>query len=192
MWTTRDERELLAVPWSEYLRRYKRKGEKHHPKLAYLEGTLEVMSPSNEHEVIAQLINRMVDLYRLARDQPYLATGSWTIKSARYRVAVEPDCSFIFEDLEQETRPDLAVEVQWTYGGLEKLEIYRKLGVPEVWFWKDRQIEIYVLGRAGYRRRARSKFLPEIDLEDICKFAERRHDPLALWKDYKRRVRRSR
>jgi len=36
-------------------------------------------------------------------------------------------------------------EVVWTSGGIDKLEIYRRLGVGEVWRWKDSRIEIHVL-----------------------------------------------
>jgi Uma2 family endonuclease len=35
------------------------------------------------------------------------------------------------------TRPDLAIEVVVISGGINKLEVCKRLGIPEVWFWQD-------------------------------------------------------
>ncbi len=40
--------------------------------------------------------------------------------------------------------PDLAIEVIWTSGGIDKLESYRGLGVGEVWFWREGRMEVFV------------------------------------------------
>jgi hypothetical protein len=60
-------------------------------------------------------------------------------------------------------RPDLAVEVIWTSGGVKKLEIYRRLGVPEVWVWQRGALEVHVLEGSTYRCAAESSVLPGID-----------------------------
>jgi Uma2 family endonuclease len=58
---------------------------------------------------------------------------------------VEPDeCYLVGSDQSRQT-PDLVIEVVWTSGGIDKLEAYRRLGVPEVWFWKNDRIQIHVL-----------------------------------------------
>ena len=49
-------------------------------------------------------------------------------------------------------------------GGVDKLEKYRRWGVPEVWFYQHRQIFIYHLRYSGYEQVTRSEFLPELDL----------------------------
>jgi hypothetical protein len=41
--------------------------------------------------------------------------------------------------------------VIWTHGGLDKLEIYRGLGVREVWFWPEGRIEVHSLRGGRYR-----------------------------------------
>jgi len=33
----------------------------------------------------------------------------------------------------------------WTSGGINKLKIYRSLGVGEIWIWKDSPIAVHVL-----------------------------------------------
>ena len=47
---------------------------------------------------------------------------------------------------------------------LDKLAIYRRLGVPEVWFWQRGAIEVYVLRDEGYARTDQSEAFPGIDL----------------------------
>jgi Uma2 family endonuclease len=67
----------------------------------------------------------------------------------------------------------LAIEVVWTSGGLRKLDIYLKLGVKEVWFWRRGQITVHVLGDDGYAERASSVALPGIDLEQLVSYLDR-------------------
>ena len=68
-------------------------------------------------------------------------------------------------------RPDLAIEVVWTSGGLDKLEIYRKLGVREVWFWIDDKLSVHVLEGRRYVRATRSHLLKGLDLELLARSA---------------------
>jgi Uma2 family endonuclease len=48
--------------------------------------------------------------------------------------------------------PDLAVEVIWTHGGLDKREVYRGLGVREVWIWTKEALKAYELRGNAYLR----------------------------------------
>jgi hypothetical protein len=65
----------------------------------------------------------------------------------------------------------------WTSGGINKLEIYRRLGVGEVWFWKGGRIEIHVLRQTEYEHVNRSELFPDLDLTWLCSFLDR---PTAL------------
>lgn len=64
--------------------------------------------------------------------------------------------------------PDLCIEVVITSGSPIKLQIklqkYRLMGVPEVWFWEDGTLQLYRLREQGYERIASSELLPELDL----------------------------
>ena len=66
-------------------------------------------------------------------------------------------------------RPDLAIEVVWTSGGIDKLEVYRKLGVREVWFYNRGKLRFLALRREAdddvYREFARSELLPQLPIE---------------------------
>jgi hypothetical protein len=51
-----------------------------------------------------------------------------------------------------------------TGGGVDKLDIYRRLQVAEVWVWRQGEIAVFVLRGDRYERVERSEFLPQIDL----------------------------
>jgi Uma2 family endonuclease len=74
-------------------------------------------------------------------------------------------------------RPDLAIEVVWTSGGIDKLELYARLGVGEVWFWREGRIEVHVLRGDRYESATRSSLFPDLDVELLASFLDR---PTAL------------
>jgi Uma2 family endonuclease len=74
-------------------------------------------------------------------------------------------------------RPDLAIEVVWTSGGIDKLEVYARLGVGEVWLWRDGRIEVHVVRGGHYESATRSALFPELDIELLASFLDR---PTAL------------
>jgi Uma2 family endonuclease len=84
----------------------------------------------------------------------------------------EPDECYVFGDVDAPDRPDLAIEVVWTSGRIDKLDVYRKLGVKEIWYWRKGEIHPYVLRGAQYKRGARSKALPALDLVELASFVE--------------------
>jgi hypothetical protein len=42
-------------------------------------------------------------------------------------------------------RPDVAIEVVWSSGGINELEVYRKLGVREVCFYERGTLRFFTL-----------------------------------------------
>jgi Uma2 family endonuclease len=64
----------------------------------------------------------------------------------------------------KKTIPDLAIEVIFTSGGIDKLQLYKRLGIPEVWFWEKSQLSLYALRESGYEKIASSELLPELDI----------------------------
>jgi Uma2 family endonuclease len=102
----------------------------------------------------------------------FIAVGSWTLKQEEKRSGAEPDECYILGD---ETRdvPNLAIEVEWTRQGIDKLEIYKNLGVEEVWFWRKGVIEVYVLTKGKFARTQRSRHLPDLDLELLASMLDR-------------------
>lgn len=56
--------------------------------------------------------------------------------------------------------PDLAIEIVLTRGLVDKLDIYRGLGVTEVWVWDAEQFRVYHLREDRYEQRSASELLP--------------------------------
>jgi Uma2 family endonuclease len=171
---TADQRVVVAgASWALYEAHLAQRGDKSVPRLAYLRGTLELMSPSRDHERITSWIGRLIEVYAEERDIRLAPYRSWTLKQAE-QAGVEPDECYVFGgDDATRDRPDLAIEIVWTHGGLDKLELYRTLGVAEVWFWIDDRIEIHVLRDGHYARAERSRWLPDLDPALLCALIDR-------------------
>ena len=161
---TADQRIVMSgLSWGDFESIVSMRGEDAAgPRVTYLEGTLELMSPSLDHEVIKKRLAAIVEAYLDQLGVRYQGVGSWLLKHAPSEVGLEPDECYILHDL-QKTRPDLALEVVWTSGGIDKLEVYRRLGVPEVWYWTEDTLTFFVLGDAGYAARETSLCVPNFD-----------------------------
>lgn len=162
---------LHDVPWSHYEILLAVKGDAPVPRISYLEGELELMSPSADHEMIKSRIRQLIEAYAAHRGIDLWPVGSWTVRKAPARRGVEPDECYTLGDPRLKSIPDLAIEVVWTSGGLDKLDIYRGLGVGEVWFWHDHEIDAYVLRNGQYQTSAASEVLPGLDLALVARLA---------------------
>ena len=161
------------VPWSYYEAQLALRGKASVPRMAYLEGTLEMMSPSKDHARIKSYVGHLLVAYARARGIELSPCGAWILKHAPRASGAEPDECYLVGSDQSRDRPDLAIEVVWTHGGVDKLEIYRRLGVPELWFWRSGAIEIYVLGEDGYDRAERSACLPKLEVDVLCAYLDR-------------------
>jgi hypothetical protein len=94
--------------------------------------------------------------------------GSWTLKRKRQKRGAEADECYTVNrrPAGDNDRPDIAIEVISTSGGIDKLEVYRKLKVREVWFYERGSLKFFALrgerGREAYVEIAKSDFLPHL------------------------------
>ena len=180
---------LDGVTWADYERLLEIRGDHSAPRITYLDGTLEIMSPSASHESIKSMIGCLVEVWCLERDIEFTTYGSWTLKNRRAKRGAEPDECYVFGSVAAKKRPDLAIEVIWTSGGIDKLEVYRKLGVPEVWIWDAERIVVYRLRAERYVSTTRSVVLRGIDLEQLASFIDRPTTSRAI-RDYRAALKR--
>jgi hypothetical protein len=125
---TADHRIVTSgVPWPHFEAQLALRGDAPVPRMAYLDGALELMSPSKDHERIKSYLGSLVETYALEKDIDLSRYGSWTLKHAPAAAGLEPDECFILGPDQVKPIPDLAIEVIWTSGGIDKLEIYRRL-----------------------------------------------------------------
>jgi Uma2 family endonuclease len=164
---------LHGATWADYQRLLELRGDGSVPRLAYLEGVLEIMTPSRSHEALKSLIGRLVEVWCLERGVEFNAYGSWTLEKKEASRGVEPDECYVFGEVTEPERPDLAIEVVWRREGIRKLDIYARLGVREVWYWREGRLSIHVLRGEGYEEVARSEVLAGIDLAHLATFLDR-------------------
>jgi Uma2 family endonuclease len=163
---------LSDVSWDDYVRILEIRGDRSAPRISYLEGTLEIMSPSRDHETIKSLIGCLIEAYCLEAGIKFLPVGSWTLKERAKERGTEPDECYLLGDV-QAQRPHLAIEVIWTSGRLDKLEVYRKLGVQEVWVWRKGRIQVHGLRGERYDALDASEVLPGLDIGLLTRFLDR-------------------
>lgn len=158
-----DQRVFLRnASWRDYEAALAMRGESSAVRISYLEGVLEFMSPSLDHEMLKKKWARLLEAYCEELGIDLHGFGSWTLKKRKRERGAEPDECYSLE-VGAEV-PDVAIEVIWTSGGLDKLEIYRLLGVREVWIWKRGEIQLFALRGDRYERILKSEYLPQIDL----------------------------
>ena len=95
----------------------------------------------------------------------FYGRGSTTIGIKELGARKEPDESYCLST--RKSIPDFVNEVIVTSGGIDILEIYRRVGVREVWFWEDGVISVYCLRTTGYELVSKSELLPELDLRSL-------------------------
>lgn len=147
-------------------------------RLSYLEGTLEIMTNSPEHEDLKKMIGMLVEAYLQETRTRFHAGCSTTFRKAAKQRGLEPDECYCLG--QKKEFPDLAIEVVITSGLVDKLEIYQGLGVTEVWLWQARQGQvrqgqtgqflIHHLRSTAYELIQTSKLLPELDVSLLAQY----------------------
>jgi Uma2 family endonuclease len=172
---------LHNVPWSTYESLLLDRGEAHSPLLTYDRGALLIMPTSQEHEApnrcIAVFIQAIAEEFEIeGRD-----FGSPTYMRKDLQRGFEPDSCFYFKNelqmrgkkrlnLPKDPPPDLVLEIDVTHHSLNKLPLFAAFGIPEVWRFDGRQIEMYVLSGDQYIRSDNSLSLPFLTTETVTTF----------------------
>ncbi len=117
-------------------------------RLSFLDGLLEIKQmPGELHETVKERLGALLELYLMAMGVDFTPTGSMTLENEAAAVKLEADKSYKL--VAGRSYPDLVIEIVFTSGGINKPEEYRRLEIPEVWFWEDGVLDIYHLRQAG-------------------------------------------
>lgn len=156
-------------------------------RLTYLEGALEIMSPSDAHEATKKLLARLVEAYIEEADLPIDGQGSTTFRNEAVERGLEADESYSRGG--RKAIPDLAIEVVYSAPKLDKLEVYRGLGVPEVWVFRDEELVVHLLGTNGYKISNKSKLFPALDVRLLASHVKLDEPQTALVKRFRAALR---
>jgi Uma2 family endonuclease len=154
---------LYDVTWEEY-EKLSDSFIDSFPRMTYLEGALEiVMSNSPEHERLKKIIARLLEAYAEEKNINLNGYGSTTFRKQAVKRGAEPDECYCIGELNE--IPDIAIEIVITSGGIDKLDVYKGLGVKEVWFWENQTFSFYYLPQpsSDYIKSSRSMILPDLD-----------------------------
>jgi Uma2 family endonuclease len=177
-----DERFVLrGVDWEFYEGLLRILGD--HPTRITFDGeNLEFMSPSPIREWYGNILGRMLEGLALLIGLPIRGGGSTTFKKQLVQRGLEPDECFWIEsepevrgkmdiDLLVDHPPGLAIEIDITSSSLDRMEIYAKLRVPEVWRFDGESLRIQLLQEDGsYVDGLTSRCLPQLPVQDIIRF----------------------
>ncbi|WP_413201024.1 Uma2 family endonuclease [Nostoc piscinale] len=160
-----------GVNWQMYEALLAKLEDNSHYRVTYIDGILEIVSPSIRHENLKKRLVILIERYLYLKRIRFSPMGSSTVKKQLKQAGVEPDECYAIG--EKKDIPDLAIEVNITSGGLDKLKIYQRLGVAEVWVWQFNQLKLYhlreetptqFLDTHGYEQITSSEILPELNI----------------------------
>ena len=159
------------------------------------EGVLEIVAPSRRHESGKTRIGTLLEIYFLETDAESFPMGATTLRQPEQRAGGEPDESYCIGP--DKPGPDLVIEVVITSGGINRLDLFRRLGAREVWFWQNSQLSLYHLREAspnrlvetfGYELISRSGLLPDLDI-NLLSESVLNPNPLAAAKTFQQKLR---
>ncbi|WP_293131841.1 Uma2 family endonuclease [Microcoleus sp. bin38.metabat.b11b12b14.051] len=153
-------------------------------RLFYCQGVLEIVGISKPHEAFQSIIGVLLAIYFEVREIEFFPSGAYS-QIVEDQVEYQADLSYCFGT--DKDVPDLCIEVVITSGSPIKLQKYRLMGVPEVWFWEDGTLQLYRLQEQGYERIASSELLPELDLS-LLKRCILFTSPLEALKEFRRGI----
>ncbi|MEG4205051.1 Uma2 family endonuclease [Microcoleus sp. Pol7_A1] len=164
------------VNWQQFESILAELGERRASRLSYSNGRLEIMVPLPEHEKAKEIIGDMVKILLETRQIAFESLGSTTLKNERMSQAVEPDTCFYIQnqaavigknrlDMSIDPPPDLAIEIDLT--SRTQLDNYQILGVPELWRYARRGLQINVLQAEQYIESDVSPTFPNIPIVEL-------------------------
>ena len=139
-------------------------------RFVYLDGVLEIMTLSPMHKEIKRTIGLLLEAYLRHSGIRFYKRGSATLGSRDLGGRKEPDESYNF-NLKKDI-PDLVIEVVLTSGNINILDLYLRLGIPEVWYWEDGVLNVYglVKDKQVYENVKASRFFPDLNLNILAKY----------------------
>ncbi|HUY93532.1 MAG TPA: Uma2 family endonuclease [Pirellulales bacterium] len=173
------------VSWETYQSLLADRGERPVPRMSYDQGSLELMSPSDEHKNNKKLIGYLIFTWAVQQGIPFRSFGSTTFIREEQQRGFEPDECYYIEreplmrgkpgiDLDVDPPPDLMVEVDVSRTSLKKLALCAGLAIPEVWRFDGKALIVYELGADGqYSIRADSLQLPGFPTAEVAEWIER-------------------
>ncbi len=152
---------LQGVKWETYESLLEDLVDRTTPRLVFDQGTLEIMSPTAEHEEYNRTLALLVEIIAEETGVDVRRLGSTTFKREDLHKGFEPDSCFYIQslaaisdknhlDLLIDPPPDLVIEIDITSSSLDRFSIFSQVGVPEVWRYLDNRVQVFTLDTGHY------------------------------------------
>lgn len=180
---------LSGVSWQTFKALLADMGDHRSSRLTYNQGTLQIKMPSKLHEIINRLLARIVTTLTEELGLNVIDFGSTTLEREDLVQGAEPDTCFYIQnadllegldpEIPENLPPDLAIEVDITSPSTRRIDVYRALGIPEVWcYTKKPGLKIYLLVGEGrnrsYEESTVSGAFPMVTTEVLNQFLQQR------------------
>ena len=167
---------LENISWQEFENILEELGENRSARIAYDQGTLEIMTPLPEHEFNKEIISDLIKALLEELEINFLSLGSTTFKNIKMYQGIEPDnCFYIANeskirekkrlDLTIDPPPDLALEIDLT--SRTHQHIYAALGITELWRFEKGNLLIYLLQDGQYIEAEQSLNFPNLRIKEV-------------------------
>lgn len=167
---------LKDISWQQLENILEEMGLKRAARISYSDGWLEIMVPLPEHEKDKEIVGDLVKILLEKLEIDFECLGSTTFKSPNMTQAVEADTCFYIQnhtavigknriDLTVDPPPDLAIEIDIT--SRTAFDNYRRLGVPELWRYKNQGLQINLLQQGNYVESNFSPNFPDIPIIEL-------------------------
>ncbi|WP_089721395.1 Uma2 family endonuclease [Candidatus Entotheonella palauensis] len=169
---------IEGASWATYECLLEDFGDSRTTRMTYDQGTLEIMTPSYQHERLKSLLTTLFEAMATGLDLDFENAGSTTFKREEKARGFEPDACFYVQhvaavrgkqrlDLTTDPPPDLVIEVDITHPSLGKLPIYAAVGVIEVWRCDGYQVHMHRLIDGQYEPAETSAILTGVTKADV-------------------------
>jgi Uma2 family endonuclease len=165
--------QLGRISWSEFEAILVELGEGRSNRVAYFDGTLEIMAPLPEHETAKVFLGDFVKALLNELDLDWLSLGSTAFKQYLMAAGIEPDDCFYIQNCQQmvgkicldltiDLPPDLAIEVDLI--SKTQISAYEALKVPEIWCYDNGNLKFFILQNGRYVESSVSPNFPTLPL----------------------------
>lgn len=171
------------VTLAEYERLVETLGDSSAFRLGFFQGRLEVMSPSRLHETFKELLVKLIFIIEIETGIVVESQGSTTFRKGTFPGGAEPDTCFYVQnakaiigkekiDLRRDPPPDIVVEIDLSSTSVAKRDFYAHVGVPEIWHYDGKRLQILQWTSSGYIEISHSPAFPVLTTKRLTRALE--------------------
>ena len=171
---------MTDLCWGDYLRVLAGRDRlRRGARVTFDAGRLEIMTISSPHDRLKYYLGRIIDTLSEELSIEIVGQGQTTISREDLDRGFEPDAWYYVQnatrmrttrdlDFTRDPPPDLAVDVEISRSALDRLDLYARMGVPEVWRHDFTTLTVLHLNAdATYSERLTSLSFPQVPLSGV-------------------------